>query len=106
MLRGGYLDFYTDLVHKEVEDVSPSRIFPKSSYKVLNAPRLKDDFYTTLLDWGKNDLISVVLDNAVYVWSSKGNDAEKLVEGHISSVKWGKGLAIGEETGRIRLVDV
>jgi WD40 repeat protein len=79
MLRGGYLDFYTDLAKKEDDEQSCSRLFPKSSYKVLNAPRLKDDFYTTLLDWSKNDLISVVLDNAVYVWSSKGNDAEKLV---------------------------
>jgi hypothetical protein len=41
-------------------------------------------------------MISVVLDNAVYIWPSKGNDAEKLVEGYISSVKWGRGLAVGE----------
>jgi hypothetical protein len=40
-------------------------------------------------------MISVVLDNAVYVWSSKGNDAEKIIEGYVSSVKWGKGLIIG-----------
>lgn len=72
------------------------RQFPRTSYKVLNAPRLKDDFYTSLLDWSKDDLISVVLDNAVYIWPSKGNDAEKLVEGYISSVKWGKGLVVGE----------
>ncbi len=62
---------------------------------MLNAPRLKDDFYTSVLDWNKDDQISVVLDNAAYVWSSKGNDAEKLVEGYISSLKWGKGLIIG-----------
>ena len=51
------------------------RQFPKTSYKVLNAPRLKDEFYTCLLDWSKDDLISVVLDNGVYIWPSKGNDA-------------------------------
>lgn len=71
------------------------RQFPKTSYKVLNAPRLKDDFYTTLLDWSKDDIISVVLDNAVYIWSSRSNDAEKLVEGYVSSVRWGKGLVVG-----------
>lgn len=104
MLRGGYMDFYSDLGQKE--EAASVRQFPKGSYKILNAPRLKDDFYTSLLDWGKNDLISVVLDNAAYVWSSKGNDAEKLVEGYISCVKWGKGLAVGEESGRIRIIDV
>ena len=58
-----------------MEPVSTMRQFPKTSYKVLNAPRLKDDFYTCLLDWSKDDLISVVLDNGVYIWPSKGNDA-------------------------------
>jgi WD40 repeat protein len=28
-----------------------------------------------------------------------------LVEGYISSLKWGKGLVVGEETGRIRVID-
>lgn len=107
IMRGGYVDFYTNLVPKEHCEPAVTRQFPKTAYKVLNAPRLKDDFYTTLLDWSKDDMISVVLDNAVYIWSSRGNDAEKLVEGCVSSVKWGgKGLAIGDETGRIRMLDV
>ncbi len=62
----------------------------------MNAPKLKDDFYTSLLDWSREDYISVVLDNAAYMWSAKGNEAEKIVEGYISSIKWGKGLVIGE----------
>jgi cell division cycle 20-like protein 1 (cofactor of APC complex) len=106
MIRGGYMDFCNDYIKKDDEVSQTIRVFPKTPYKVLNAPRLKDDFYTSVLDWNKDDQISVVLDNAAYVWSSKGNDAEKLVEGYISSIKWGKGLIIGEETGRIRLIDV
>ncbi|CAM6002304.1 unnamed protein product [Sphagnum balticum] len=82
------------------------RPFHRSCYKVLNAPKLKDDFYTNLLDWSREDMIGVVLDNAVYVWAAKGNEAEKVLEGYVSSVKWGRGLVIGEESGRIRLVDV
>ena len=50
-------------------------------------------------------MVSVVLDNAAYIWSSKANETEKLVEGFISSIKWGKNLVIGEETGRIRIID-
>lgn len=106
IIRGGYLDFYSNLVEKEVMPSAPPRQFPRTSYKVLNAPRLKDDFYTNLLDWSKEDMISVVLDNGVYIWPSKGNDAEKLIEGQISSVKWGRGLVVGEESGRIRVIDV
>jgi cell division cycle 20-like protein 1 (cofactor of APC complex) len=100
------MDFYNNLIEKDVEEPVALRQFPRAAYKVLNAPRLKDDFYTTLLDWSKDDMIGVVLDNAVYTWSSKGNDAEKLIEGYISSIKWGKGLIVGEETGRIRVIDV
>jgi hypothetical protein len=57
---------------------------------------LKDDFYTNLLDWSSEDLVSVVLDNAAYIWSSKESETQKLVEGFISSIKWGKGLVLGE----------
>lgn len=67
---------------------------------------MKDDFYTNLLDWSPNDIVSVVLDNAAYIWSSKNNETDKLLEGFISSIKWGRGLVMGEETGRIRVVDI
>lgn len=73
--RVGYLNMYNDLEADECEETEIIRNFPKSSYKILNAPKLKDDFYTTLLDWSKDDNISVILDNAAYVWASKGNDA-------------------------------
>ena len=63
------MDFYSDLVKNEMdEEIDEMRTFSKTPYKVLNAPKLKDDFYTSQLDWGKNGLMSVVLDNAVYVW--------------------------------------
>ena len=74
VIRGGYLDYF-DNFNTQVEQTQPVRQFPKTSYKILNAPRLKDDFYTSLLDWSKDDLISIVLDNAVYIWPSKSNDA-------------------------------
>lgn len=66
-------------MHSNYSDSKPiedhKRVFPKSPYKILDAPRLKDDFYTNLLDWSKQDIISVVLDNAAYMWSAKGNEA-------------------------------
>lgn len=88
------------------ENAPRSRSIAKEPYRILNAPKLKDDFYTNLIDWSPQDVVSVVLDNAVYVWTSKESETEKIVEGFVSSVKWGKGLVIGEETGKLRFIDV
>lgn len=73
----------------------------------MNAPKLKDDFYTNLIDWGQNDNISVVLDNGAYLWSKRKNETEKLTSGYISCVKWNnKNLILGEETGKMKIFDV
>ena len=59
-----------------------------------------------MLDWSSDDVISVVLDNAAYIWPAKSSEAIKLIDGYISSICWGQGLIIGEETGRVRIIDV
>ena len=41
--------------------------------KIINVPKLKDDFYANLVDWGRNDNISIVLDNTAYLWSKRKN---------------------------------
>lgn len=38
-------------------------------YKILEAPTLKNDFYLNLLDWSPSNLVSVGLENYVYVLS-------------------------------------
>lgn len=45
----------------------------KQPYKILDAPKLKDDFYNNLLDWSKDDLIAISLGNVAYVWSGRSN---------------------------------
>ena len=88
----------------EVENV---RKISKQPYKILDAPRLKDDFYNNLLDWNKDDLIAITLGNVAYVWSGKSNQADKIADGSISCVKWGpKILALGDEFGIVRTYDV
>ncbi len=44
---------------------------PKISYKVLDAPNLRDDFYLQLIDWSKQNLLAVGLDNKLYTWNAK-----------------------------------
>ncbi|KAG0474156.1 hypothetical protein HPP92_016033 [Vanilla planifolia] len=49
------------------------RYIPQSADRTLDAPDLVDDFYLNLLDWGSRNVLSIALDNTVYLWnSSKG----------------------------------
>lgn len=51
---------------QEIISESPRKI-AKDPYKILDAPRLKDDFYNDLLDWSTQDLLAVGLENNVYI---------------------------------------
>ena len=91
---------------------TPHRI-NKAPYKVLDAPNLQDDFYLNLLDWSSTNIISVGLENAVYIWSACNSKVTKLCEvaenEAISSVSWsqrGNHLAVGTSTGEVQLYDV
>lgn len=39
-------------------------------FRVLDAPAVRDDFYTSLLDCTKNGQILVALDNILYIWKT------------------------------------
>jgi cell division cycle 20-like protein 1 (cofactor of APC complex) len=45
------------------------RNIQKIPYKILEAPRLKDDFYLNLIDWSQSNQIAVGLQSEVYLWS-------------------------------------
>ena len=86
---------FDDENHSEVAE--HVRTINKQPYKILEAPKLKDDFYYNILDWNKDDLIAVSLNNIVYMWTGRNNEAEKLIEGKVSSIKFcHKGVAIGD----------
>lgn len=92
--------------------VKTSRKISKVPYKVLDAPSLVDDYYLNLLDWSSTNLISIGLDNTVYVWSAITNKAFKLHEipgpDTVCSVAWNNKathLAVGESNGKLKLFD-
>ena len=39
-------------------------------YKVLDAPKLVDDFYLNLVDWGSHEMVAVCLARNVYLWNA------------------------------------
>ena len=53
---------------------------PKISYKVLDAPNMRDDFYLKLVDWSKQNIVAVGLDNKLYTWDAKHSDVSFISE--------------------------
>lgn len=86
--------------------LKPTRNIPKTPFKVLDAPELRDDFYLNLLDWSSQNLLAVGLRNSVFVWSACTSEVTKLCETtngeSITSVAWserGERLAVGISNG-------
>ena len=99
--------------------VSPSmlvqqRKISKMPFKVLDAPQLQDDFYLNLVDWSSQNLLSVGLGPAVYIWSACTSKVTKLCDvtpigDNITSVAWnqrGNHLSVGLESGETQIWDV
>lgn len=109
--------FNSKLLNLEIEDHETTfkyfrqKKIPKVSYKVLESPNLKDDFYLHLLDWSKLDGIAVGLDKSIYVWEGKTANVNlmyQMEDDSISAVKWlkdGNRLLVGTDKGMIHLWD-
>lgn len=90
---------------------SPRKL-PKSPYKILEAPDLKDDFYVDLLDWSSQNILAVGLNRCAYMWNpltSKTLKFTELTADSVSSVAWtgsGMHLAIGTQKGALKIFDI
>jgi cell division cycle 20-like protein 1 (cofactor of APC complex) len=109
---------FKKLINFDIEENEYAKNFlrqkkiPKSPYKVLDAPNLKDDFYLHLLDWSSTDFLAVGLDKSLFIWEGKSSSVKLLTsleDEHITSVCWlknGNSLLVGSNTGKIYLWDV
>ncbi|GMR35943.1 hypothetical protein PMAYCL1PPCAC_06138 [Pristionchus mayeri] len=92
----------------------PQRKVPKNPYKVLDAPELQDDFYLNLVDWSSQNMLSVGLNQCVYLWSACNSQVIKLCDlandqDSVTSVQWtdkGDFLAVGTNKGITQVWDV
>jgi cell division cycle 20-like protein 1, cofactor of APC complex len=68
------------------------RKFPKTPFKVLDAPSLQDDFYLNLVDWSSTNVLAVGLASSVYLWSACTSKVTKLCDlgaaDLVASVSW------------------
>jgi cell division cycle protein 20 (cofactor of APC complex) len=76
--------------------------FPKKKYikinekkynkihKNLDAPNIIDDYYTNILDWGQNNLISIALANKIFIYDYNTEITHKLSEcnTNYTSLSW------------------
>ncbi|ESW30440.1 hypothetical protein PHAVU_002G153000 [Phaseolus vulgaris] len=99
-----------DYNHKPLK--RPRKI-PPSSFKVLDAPALQDDFYLNLVDWSSSNVLAVALENSVYLWNASSSKVTKLcdlgADDSVCSVGWaplGTYLAVGSNSGKVQIWDV
>ncbi|CAN0915968.1 Cell division cycle 20.1, cofactor of APC complex [Linum grandiflorum] len=94
-----------------------SRRFPDSEARILDAPNIRNDFYVSIIDWGKkNNVLAVALGRAVFLWNSDSQSVTKLSEVRFSndfdcpvSVAWShdsRWLAVGYMCSKLELWDV
>ncbi|XP_037958360.1 cell division cycle protein 20 homolog [Teleopsis dalmanni] len=91
---------------------SGTRYIPSTSDRILDAPDIINDYYLNLMDWSSDNIVTVALGSAVYLWNAGTGNIEQLVEyeggDHACSLSWiqeGQILAIGNTTGVVELWD-
>ncbi|CAM0951073.1 unnamed protein product [Alopecurus aequalis] len=89
------------------------RKIPKFAERTLDAPGVVDDYYLNVLDWGSKNVVSIALENTLYLWNSSNSSTSELVtvdgdSGPITSVSWsceGQHIAVGLNSSDIQLWD-
>ncbi|CAI8584009.1 unnamed protein product [Vicia faba] len=88
------------------------RRLPKKESRVLDAPKIKNDYYTNTMDWGKNNILAVALGTELYFWNSVTTDVSLLFKAtgnnYPTSVSWsedGKYVATGFVHSQLQVWD-
>nr|CAG8445498.1 15777_t:CDS:2 [Entrophospora candida] len=92
------------------------RIFDQQPYQMLafcNELMLKDDFYLNVVDWSIYNILSLGLENMIYLWNTATKCMTQLCAlgslSSITSLKWipnGSQLAVGTVDGKVQIWDV
>ncbi|KAG8475929.1 hypothetical protein CXB51_032964 [Gossypium anomalum] len=93
---------------------TPYRCIPKGEKRVLDAPRLRNDYYSNIMSWGINNILAVALGPELYLWNSEDQAVHKLLQVRggndwPTSVTWSEDartLAVGYMCSNLQLWDV
>lgn len=93
-------------------------------FKILEAPGLIDDFYTSALDWNSSNVVALALPKTVFLWNATttcttqmtdpappaSKDPKSLKRAAFCSVTWrpyhSETLTVGKRGGMVQLLDV
>ncbi|KAK2988944.1 hypothetical protein RJ640_026212 [Escallonia rubra] len=95
-------------------NTKPQRCLPKRENRILDAPRLKDNFYMNIMDWGKSNILAIALGTMLYLWNAENAQIQILSnvtreDDYPTSVSWSedaKLVAAGYKCSRLELWDV
>jgi cell division cycle protein 20 (cofactor of APC complex) len=97
-----------------VSSTASLRSIPQQPVKILDAPEVLDDYYLNLLDWSKDNILSVALGLNVFLWNGSSGEIVQLTnntepDDFVTSVSWANEknvLAVGMNNSEIQLWDV
>ena len=81
-----FKESYSSFLNFELDDNETTlsylkyKSIPKESYKVLDAPNFRDDFYLKLVDWSKQNIVAVGLENRLYTWNANHSNVSFISE--------------------------
>jgi cell division cycle protein 20 (cofactor of APC complex) len=91
------------------------RSIPTVPERILDIPELVDDYYLNLVDWSKQNVISIALNKTLYLWNATTGVTTPFMtrrepDNIITSIKWApesrEVLAVGLDSSIIELHDV
>lgn len=88
-----------------------------SPKNILDMPKIRNDFYTNVLDWGQSNKIAVALEQTTYIWDVESKICKKINVASeeeeaslyfVSAVCWdneGHLVATGDNKGHLKVFD-
>jgi WD40 repeat protein len=100
-------------INMNMNNNNNTRKFNSKPYKIVNAPKLLDDFYLNLLDWSSKNDIAVGLDNSLCLYNTSKSQMSTLFtyeedQKYVSSLIWnsdGTDIAVGNSDGIVEIWD-
>nr|XP_022319263.1 cell division cycle protein 20 homolog [Crassostrea virginica] len=94
------------------------RRISSSPKKILDMPKIRNDFYTNVLDWGHSNKIAVALEQSTYIWDIESKMCQKInfcaeeeaaSPYFVSAVCWdneGHLVTTGDSNGQLEVSDL
>jgi cell division cycle protein 20 (cofactor of APC complex) len=89
-----------------------TRYIPSNPERILDAPDITNDYYLNLIDWNKENTLTVALGKSVYLWNAATGSIDVLFDNEgakqTTSLAWiqeGSILAVGTSEGKVELWD-